>query len=153
MEYPNKKPAHGGLGVSKKSPHEAGDLLFEFFLLADNGLGGCSLDRPSIPDAISENRRSHPDFSSYLGACFHFPFVVDQHVVAPIVGLLSRCGPPTIARLIVAVDIRESVERCAGWPLAHVSKERREIVAPPIAHGYATTAVICIIRVFLIVAS
>ena len=71
-----------------------------------------------------------------------FPLVGESSVGASIVGLFRRCGPPTIARFIIAVGV-DAVKRVRGtWPWPHVIIESLEGIAPPLAHGDTPAAIV-----------
>jgi hypothetical protein len=60
--------------------------------------------------------------------------------------LLAAC-PPTVARFIIPVVIREPVECLTFWAAAHIGKERGEAVTPTLADLDSATSIIAKIRV------
>lgn len=54
--------------------------------------------------------------------------------------LLARCRPSAIVRGVRTIVVLP-VDRQARWPQAHILQEGREVIAPSIAHRYASGAV------------
>lgn len=64
---------------------------------------------------------------------------------APVIRLLFRGRPSTVARLIVAIVV-DSVDRVPrGRAAPHVMNERRETLCPGRTHDYAATAIFVIV--------
>lgn len=71
-----------------------------------------------------------------------------------IIGLLFFRGPAAIAGLVIAVIIWEAINRMKRtWPLPHIFKEGRKGLAPSLAYGNATTAVIVVVLILGVFAS
>ena len=71
--------------------------------------------------------------------------------IGPSIKRLLRAGrPTTVARLVVAVVVREAVNRMlGGWARAHVVKERSKVL-PGRTHGYAPATIIIEADIFRI---
>src|SRR5689334_3126363 len=80
--------------------------------------------------------------ASPFGKCFPFAIKNDVSRNSPIVGLLSLCGPPAVARFVIAIVIN-AVERVSrGWRSTHVGIESLERRLPFSTHFYSTRSVI-----------
>jgi hypothetical protein len=65
-----------------------------------------------------------------------------QSCAPSILGLLLSCRPATVARLVVAIHIREAINRMIlARPRPHVLKKRIERIQPSFAYGYSPAAV------------
>lgn len=74
------------------------------------------------------------------------PLVLDNDIVRSGAGLLMRCGPAAISRLVVAVHI-DPVKRVPCRRRPHVSNECRRIVRPSFAHRYSSPPVLRVLRI------
>lgn len=72
-------------------------------------------------------------------------FLGEDAVPAAVSILGGVVSPSNVARLVAAVAI-DSIDREAGWSLAHISKEARE-GHPSLTHGDAATSVVGVPRV------
>jgi hypothetical protein len=103
---------------------------------------------PMVVDAKSQPPRWHARFARPFQQCFRLaphgqePGIYSSSLISALLG--SRC-PSNIARLVVAVIVRKSVQReRPRWSVAHVSQKCREIASPFRAHGDSSTAVVFI---------
>lgn len=64
------------------------------------------------------------------------------HLSPLIQSLLLRRRPSDIPRLVVAVIIRETIQRHSPWSWSNMSKEGAEITEPFNAHFYAATSIV-----------
>ncbi len=100
--------------------------------------------RPSERDAAAKLTGVHAGETSPLGHGARFSVPTDELGRAFIVRLIDARGPAAILRRVRAVVVvsLNGVLRRGARP--HVVQERREIVAPPVAHADATTSVVLV---------
>lgn len=55
--------------------------------------------------------------------------------------LLLACCPSAIARFVVAIFVRVSIERCVGWSWTHICKEIEKGIPPSFTDGYSSSAI------------
>jgi len=62
--------------------------------------------------------------------------------------LLGRCGPSHVARLVIPVAVRPSVDAVArGRSFAEITEKSRKVVAPLVADGDAASAIAEVFRI------
>ena len=114
---------------------------------------GC-LDVPSkFVDALVNNTPIERVFTCPISQRFRFAAPRDQDRIAVIVGLLNRCRPTNIARLVIPVVV-DAIDRVfTARPRSHISQEVHEVVAPRRGHLDAAAAIVLPRRIVWITAA
>lgn len=103
-------------------------------------LSQSAFDGPAALESIRECQAVHSEVSSPIRDVHPLAAVFNVVIAVGVAALFFICGPSAISGLVVAVTVN-TVERSTEWAVPHVGKERREVIAPAVAHGDTPTAV------------
>lgn len=119
----------------------AGTALAQGTISTKLGSGERFFDRPTAPQAFTQNGASKAQFGLPCLDGLHLT-VVGQKTIVPLVAtLLKTSGPPTVTRLVMTVGV-DSVESHAVRTRSHIAQERIKAFRPRWAHRDSAQSVV-----------
>lgn len=110
-------------------------------LIPFHGLAQGALNGPLSPHQAQPQGAHRPAaFTRPLGNVFGLALVSDWTIPARVVRLGAWRGPSAVAWFVVSVIV-PAIQCQARRALTHVSKERREVMTPTVAHGNTACAI------------